>query len=172
MTTAEFQSTVPAMRILENEHRYLSYLMNEWHMLVLNIQRGQYQLEQAQQAFTKLRQLVTEFKLPLARHTEKEELYFFKLLGRHIGYEQGPIMPIENEHKEIVAYLDHFLHHSEGENFSLSQMQGMVADAGEAFEILTIHFIKEESVLFPMVAQVITKADQQLLQEQLHTLIV
>lgn len=32
---AGLKFTVPAMRILENEHRYLSFLMEEWHDIVL-----------------------------------------------------------------------------------------------------------------------------------------
>lgn len=33
--------TMPAMRILENEHRYLSFLMEEWHALVLWFEHDQ-----------------------------------------------------------------------------------------------------------------------------------
>ncbi len=164
-------NTVPAMRILENEHHYLSHLMNEWHSIVLNIQNDRYTKEQIGPEFARLRQLLTEFKVPLAQHTLKEETYFFPLLGRHIGYEQGPIMSIENEHEEIVAYIDHFLHHSDGE-FSRGQMKQISRDAGEAFEILTVHFVKEESVLFPMTARVVKKEEQEQLFNELHTLIV
>ncbi|MDN4071096.1 hemerythrin domain-containing protein [Paenibacillus vini] len=171
MENDKLMNSVPAMRILENEHHYLSHLMNEWHSIVLNIQNDRYTEEQAGPEFARLRQLLTDFKEPLAQHTRKEETYFFPLLGRHIGYEQGPIMSIENEHEEIVAYIDHFLHHSDGE-FSLAQMKQITRDAGEAFEILTVHFVKEESVLFPMTARVVKKEEQERLFEEMHTLIV
>jgi len=170
MGVLQFNNTVPAMRILEIEHRYLSYLMNEWHQIVLALKRGGYSTEQARVEFARLRELIIAFKLPFDKHCKKEESFFFPLLGRYIGYDQGPIMSIEQEHEEIVAYLDHFLHHSAGEH-SLDEMRAISGDAAEAFEILTVHFIKEESVLYPMTAQVMSKLDQDRLADQLHTLI-
>lgn len=161
------------MRILENEHRYLSYLMNEWHTIVLNLQNFKYGIEQARQEFTRLRQLIDAFKVTFEQHTKKEERFFFPLLGKFIGYEQGPLLSIEHEHEEITAYLEHFLYHSAGEHsYSLSEMSTISRDAGEAFEILTIHFVKEESILFPMTVQVMNEADQHALSQQLHTLII
>ncbi|MEF2965797.1 hemerythrin domain-containing protein [Paenibacillus sp. M1] len=171
MVNDKFISAVPAMRILENEHRYLSHLMNEWHSIVLNIQNNAYPLDLARAEFARLRSLLIEFKEPLAKHTKKEETFFFPLLGQYIGYEQGPIMTIEQEHEEVAAYIDHFLHYSDGE-FAMEEMQAMARDAGEAFEILTVHFVKEETVLFPMTAQVMRKGDTDRLFEDMHTLIV
>ncbi|MGG6310714.1 hemerythrin domain-containing protein [Paenibacillus macerans] len=161
----------PATRILENEHRYLTHLMNEWHAIVLGLQNDRYPLEQARGQLVRLRELLTQFKAPLRKHFSKEETYFFKRLGHHIGYEQGPIVAIENEHEEIFAYIDHFLHYSEGE-FSLEQMRALSRDAGEAFEILTVHFVKEETVLFPMVMQVMKPSEREQLNKELYTLIV
>ena len=34
-------------------------------------------------------------------------------------------------------------------------MQDVVKDAGEAFEVIMIHFVKEENVIFPMVLSVL-----------------
>lgn len=48
----------------------------------------------------------------------------------------------------------------------------MTWDVGEAFEILTVHFVKEETVLFPMTGQVMRSAEQELLNQELYTLIV
>lgn len=171
MNSTNLISALPAMRILENEHRYLSGLMEEWHSIVLNLQNERYSLESARDQFARLRKLLEQFKEPFKKHTSKEEAFFFPLLGRYIGYEQGPIVSIEQEHEEIVAYIDHFLHHSAGE-YALEEMKAISRDAGEAFEILTVHFVKEESVLFPMTAQLMKKEDIERLTEQLHTLII
>ncbi|RCX23855.1 hemerythrin HHE cation binding domain-containing protein [Fontibacillus phaseoli] len=171
MENTKFRTPLPAMRILENEHGYLSHLMSQWHSIVLNLQNDRYTTDQAGQEFVRLRQLLAEFKAPLEQHTKKEEAFFFPLLGQYIGHDQGPLVSIENEHEEIVAYIDHFLHHSDG-NFSMQEMKDMSRDAGEAFEILTVHFVKEESVLFPMTAQVLKQAEQERLYEELHTLIL
>jgi len=172
MSALQLNSTVPAMRILELEHRYLSYLMNEWHQIVLALQKGGYHAAQARDEFKRLRQLILAFKQPLEKHCKKEESYFFPLLGQYIGYDQGPIMSIEQEHEEVNAYFDHFLHHSGSDSeYTLEDMRAIVGDAAEAFEILTVHFVKEESVLFSMTAQVMSKLDQERLAQQLHTLI-
>ncbi|WP_062109716.1 hemerythrin domain-containing protein [Bacillus niameyensis] len=170
----ELRFKLPAMRILENEHNYLSYLMTEWHEIVLNFERGHYRLEEARDALKKLRQLLVEFIEPLKNHTDKEEKYFFPMLGHYIGYEQGPIVSIEEEHKEIDGYIGHFLHHTlQGmDNLSLERMTVIVRDAGEAFEVLTVHFVKEETVLFPMAEKVMKAVDEEKLYEQLNTLIV
>ncbi len=166
----QFQSDVPAMRILENEHRYLSHLMNEWHGIVLKLMNYAYKRDEAQEQFAKLKQLLISFKAVFKQHAEKEEHFFFPSLGQYIGFEQGPLVSIEAEHEEILAYIDHFLHHADGE-LSLSDMSAIARDAGEAYEILTIHFVKEESVLFPMTAQVMSKKDRERLSEQLNTLL-
>lgn len=106
--------TLPAMRILENEHRYLTFLMEEWHAIVLWFEQEQITLEEAKTQLEKLRKAVQEFGVPLKRHTEKEETYFFPLLGQYIGFDQGPLAGIQEEHREIDGYIGHFLHHSEG----------------------------------------------------------
>ncbi|MCH1640005.1 hemerythrin domain-containing protein [Paenibacillus timonensis] len=164
-------SELPAMRILENEHRYLASLMDEWHAIVLDFQNDRYTVDRAKPQFDRLRKLLNDFKAPLRRHFHKEETYFFPRLGKHIGYDQGPIVSIEQEHEEIFAYIDHFLHYAGGE-FSLEEMKALSRDAGEAFEILTVHFVKEETVLFPMTGQVMKPAEQEQLNKELYTLIV
>ncbi|WP_334074447.1 hemerythrin domain-containing protein [Paenibacillus sp. A14] len=171
MTQSTLLSELPAMRVLENEHRYLSYLMEQWHSIARNLQNCVYTSAQAKEEMARLRMLLSEFKIPLKKHMEKEEAIFFPLLGQYIGYEQGPIMSIEQEHEEVFAYIDHFLHHSEGDYTPL-EMSAISRDACEAFEILTIHFVKEETVLFSLAAQTLSKPDRNKLYEELHTLIV
>ncbi|MNN95378.1 hypothetical protein D3C81_2141690 [compost metagenome] len=50
-------------------------------------------------------------------------------------------------------------------------IQAAVRDAGEAFEIFTVHFVKEEAVIYPMAEQQLSAKDQKRLNEQLNTLI-
>ncbi|WP_238654835.1 hemerythrin domain-containing protein [Paenibacillus piscarius] len=170
---AGLRFTLPAMRILENEHRYLSFLMGEWHELVLWFEQEQITLEEARAQLRRLRQAVLAFGIPLKRHTEKEETYFFPLLGRYIGFDQGPLAGIQEEHREIDGYIGHFLHHSEGdiEQMPLEAIRAAVRDAGEAFEVLTVHFVKEETVIFPMAENQLSPKDKKRLSEQLNTLI-
>ncbi|MEK4517780.1 hemerythrin domain-containing protein [Paenibacillus sp. FSL H8-0122] len=169
----DLKFTLPAMRILENEHRYLSFLMEEWHAIVLWFEQEQITLEEAKAQLEKLRKAVLAFSVPLKRHTEKEETYFFPLLGQYIGFDQGPLAGIQEEHREIDGYIGHFLHHSEGDisQMTLAGIRSAVHDAGEAFEVLTVHFVKEETVIFPMGENQLSPKDKERLGGQLNTLI-
>ncbi|MEK4157563.1 MULTISPECIES: hypothetical protein [Paenibacillus] len=73
--------TMPAMRILENEHRYLSFLMEEWHALVLWFEHDQPVLEESRTQLHKLRKAILEFTGPLKKHTVKEETFFSRCLA-------------------------------------------------------------------------------------------
>src|SRR5690625_3336075 len=96
---------LPLLRILENEHQYLQYLMNQWHPIVLSFEEGQYTTETGHEALKNLRQMMMEFLDPFKNHTDKEEKFLFPSLAKYIGDEQGPILSLEEEHEEIDAYL-------------------------------------------------------------------
>ncbi|OZQ76375.1 hemerythrin domain-containing protein [Paenibacillus odorifer] len=165
--------TMPAMRILENEHRYLSFLMEEWHALVLWFEHDQPVLEESRTQLHKLRKAILEFTGPLKKHTVKEETFFFPLLGSYIGFEQGPLVGIQEEHREIDGYIGHFLHYTEGniDMLPLEDIRAAVKDTGEAFEVLTVHFVKEETVIYPMAEHQLSAKDKERLSQQLNTLI-
>ncbi len=163
------------MRILENEHRFLMYLGEEWHAIVLRFEREEDMEKDTAAALLKeLRQKVVAFIDPLKNHTDKEEAHFFPLLGDYIGFEQGPIVGIQEEHAELDGYIGHFLHHTRGDlrGLSMEQIRSAVSDAGEAFEVLTVHFMKEETVLFPMAERLMGAKDFDALAEKLNTKII
>ncbi|MDQ0158254.1 hemerythrin domain-containing protein [Alkalibacillus salilacus] len=172
MLSSQFNNK--AMQILENEHRYLQYLMEDWHQIVLRFERNDFESNaEALSEFKQLRKKLIEFLDPLKNHTDKEEQYFFPMLGMYIGKEQGPIVATEEEHQEIDGYIGHFLHHTMQltDDITYAEMQKRVQDAAEAFEVLTVHMMKEETVLFPMVDRVMLKKDLDQLTEELKTLI-
>jgi hemerythrin-like domain-containing protein len=170
---AELQFTTPAMRILENEHRYLSFLMEEWHAIVLWFEQEPIRLDEGRIRLQELRQAILDFTGPLKKHTLKEETDFFPLLGTYIGFEQGPLVGIQEEHREIDGYIGHFLHHTDGgaDLLSMEDIRAAVRDAGEAFEVLTVHFVKEETVIFPMAEHQLSAKDKERLSQKLNTLI-
>lgn len=172
--TKRFKFDLPALRVLENEHQYLSYLMGEWHGIVLGFERDAYSIEEGREALRELRKRIVEFIDPYKKHTEKEEEFLFPMLARYVGDEQGLVQATEEEHEEIDAYIGHFLHHTlRGiKDLTMQEMKDVVHDAGEAFEVITVHFIKEESVLFPMVNNVLRIEEQDRLYEQLYTSIL
>ncbi|MTD29499.1 hemerythrin domain-containing protein [Planomicrobium sp. YIM 101495] len=169
----ELRFTEPGMRLLENEHRYLSCLMDEWHAIVLEFENDDMTLEEGRIKLKTLRQKLFEFIEPLKNHTDKEEEHFFPVLGTYIGFEQGPLVGIQEEHQEIDGYIGHFFHHTRDniDLMSLEDLSAVAKDAGEAFEVLTIHFVKEETVLFPMAEKLMKAADQDALYEKMNTLI-
>lgn len=169
-----FKYKLPALRVLENEHQYLSYLMDGWHTIVLAFERDIYTEVEGREALQSLRKLIVEFIEPFKNHTEKEETFLFPLLSLYVGNDQGPVNATEEEHEEIDAYIGHFLHHTLGDlsQLSLADMKSIVNDAAEAFEVITVHFVKEESILFPMVDNVLRIEEQDKLYEQLYTPII
>nr|WP_230974016.1 hemerythrin domain-containing protein [Cerasibacillus terrae] len=174
MSQTKFTFDLPVLRLLENEHQYLTYLMNQWHPMVLGIEQDRYTLEEARNVLEKLRKQIIEFLDPLKNHTDKEEAYLFPALAKYVGDEQGPILAVEEGHQEIDAYIGHFLHHTRGnlQDFSMQDIKDVTHDAGEAFETITIHFIKEQSIVFPMVKDILQKEEQDRLFNQLYTPIV
>ncbi|MBE3102792.1 MAG: hemerythrin domain-containing protein [Bacilli bacterium] len=170
---AELRFTEPGMRLLENEHRYLSYLMEEWHAIVLQFESDDMSLEDGREKLKQLRQQLFQFIEPLKNHTDKEEEHFFPALGNYTGFEQGPLVGIQEEHQEIDGYIGHFFHHTRGniDMLSLEEIRTVAKNAGEAFEVLTVHFVKEETVLFPMAEKLMKAVDQDELYEKMKTLI-
>ncbi len=168
-------SSLPALRIIENEHYLLTHLMNEWHPIVLAFEQDQFtQQGEGLVAIQSLRQKLVEFSEVLSKHTLKEEKYLFPKLAKYIGNEQGPVKATEDEHGDITMYIEHFLHHTEGDlsMLTLEQMGQLAQDAGEIYEVLTFHFVKEESVIFPMVEDILSNNEQYDLFENLYSQII
>ncbi|MCG1010224.1 hemerythrin domain-containing protein [Salinicoccus sp. ID82-1] len=174
MDQDKFQFRIKALRVLENEHRYLKYLMDDWFQLVLKFEHGDVRSRlEGLMVIKDLREKLKAFEAPLKRHQAKEENYFFPMLGAYIGLEQGPILSIEEEHQEIDAYIEHFFHHTmhDMNDMSTERMNEMVKDVMEAYEVLMVHMVKEESVLFTMADKVLKTVDEEILLEQVNTLI-
>src|SRR5699024_11656657 len=109
-------------------------------------------IEEAHAALQELRKKIIEFLDPLKNHTEKEEAHMFKMLIKYVGDEQGPVKALQDEHQDIDAYLDHFLHHLRGDtsNLSLDEMKTIVQDAGEVCDVTTLHFVQDECIIYLM----------------------
>lgn len=170
----EFNFRLPALRIIENEHHLLRYLMGQWHPLALMFERDDLSETEARASLTELKQQIISFKEPLRAHLDKEEFFLFPQLEKYVGNEQGPVVATEEEHEEIFAFIDHFLHHAEGDlsHLSVHEMKDISQDAAELFEILTFHFVKEESVIFPMVEDILNETEKYDLFENMYSSII
>lgn len=171
-----FTFSIPALRVLENEHQLLTYLMNKWHPLVLAIEREQFTNEvEARNLFKTLRTEIKNFIEPLKNHTDKEEAYLFPALAKYVGDEQGPVQAIQAEHEEIDTYIGDFLHqssHIREEQLTVGAMKEIAHNAQEAFEVITFHFIKEETIIFPMVESILKPKQHYELLENLYSSII
>ena len=174
MAEKQFKFDLPALQVLENEHQYLTYLMDTWHPIVLGFENRIYSLEEGREAIGSLRKGIIEFIEPFKNHTDKEEDILFPELAQYVGNEQGPVRAVEEEHEELDAYIGHFLHHTRAgvDDMSLKDLEAVVKDAGEAYEAILVHFIKEESIVFPMVESMLRIQEQDALFEKLYTPIV
>lgn len=171
----KFSFSVPALRVLENEHQLLTYLMGKWQPLVLRIEREHFRTEgEARMLFRTIRREVNQFLKPLKLHTDKEKAYLYPALAKYVGNEQGPVQAIQEEHAEIEAYFDHFLHFAnvEEKELTIPKMQEIVQDAQEAFEVVTFHLIKEETIIFPMVESILNDKEQYDLLEKMYSSII
>lgn len=175
MENSTFMFELPALKLLENEHSLLRYYMQQWHPLALRIEENSYRSnEEAIGAMQLLRERLIHFTKPLNNHHKKEEQYVFPSLIHYVGNEQGPVRAIEEEHEEINTYIEHFLHHSQGDltDYSKNDLAQIAKDACELFEIITFHLVKEESVIFPMVETILNDKEQYSLLENLYSSII
>src|SRR5699024_11891196 len=97
----EFQFTLPALRVLENEHQYLQHVMEQWHTIVLAFENNVYTLEEGHEALQTLRTMVKDFIEPLKNHTEKEEKYLFHRLALYVGTEDRKSTRLNSSHVSI-----------------------------------------------------------------------
>ena len=172
---ARFQFDIPALKVLENEHQLLTYLMNQWHPHARRLVEDSHLPEsEAREIFVLLREKIIKFIDPLKNHTDKEETFLFPALVKYVGNEQGPVVAIEEEHEEIDAYIGHFLHHSREfqEDFTVAEMKSIAQDACEAYEVIMFHFIKEESIVFPMVESILQPKEHYDLLENMYDSII
>lgn len=154
-------SFCPALRQLFDEHPLLREQMQQ---IVEKAKRlPDVAEEERHTELQELRALENKFRQELDIHSEKEEGGLFPILGRHIGTGQGPIAVMEYEHTEAKRNLALFEQQAAetGEAVGREQVQAVTAPLLTAIHILLEHFMKEESVLFPMAERVLTEQEKQ-----------
>lgn len=74
---SELRFKEPGMRLLENEHAYLTFLMNEWHALVLSFEDEGLSLEAGRENMKILRQnFLSLLSLLKIIRTKKKNSFF------------------------------------------------------------------------------------------------
>ena len=91
----------------------------------------------------------------VAHHFTIEEEALFPLLARHLSQEQGPLAVMHAEHaafRELLAGLTRDLR--------AGSRDGQRAHAAELVQLLRAHIAKEDHVLFPMAARLLSPTEQ------------
>lgn len=167
---------LPAIDVLKNEHNFLSKLMGSWHAAVLGFRGNRYTLEEAREVFQSLRRQIMEFVGPFRNHTEKEEEFLYPLLVKNAKTERDlfSIKKVKEEHVRIFAAIEYLLRYSYEDinHMSLVELKAIAKDAGELFDMMTAHFNKEETLLFPIVLTSLRSPEQQQLFNDVYTSII
>ncbi len=126
---------------LETDHRRLDALLAE------------VDAELARRAVARARQLFGEFSCGLERHMQAEEQVLFPVFERVTGMAVGPVSVMTREHALLRELVD-------GIGGALAREDGAAAQNGliSAAEVLELHNMKEERVIYPHTDRALTSA--------------
>lgn len=156
---------------LLDEHRVIMVQIADLRQAVTDLSaRGEAALPGALPVFRRIGRMM---ETQLARHARKEDEALFPALEAIIGVEDGPTAVMRREHKSIhgrgellrrtlheLNEVEHPLIVAGGETMRSLTASGGTADslranAQEIIELLDMHFLKEEQILFPMAQNVL-----------------
>lgn len=129
------------------------------------------QIDQEVDVVNNFKELITKvkaFKRALDPHSEREEGVLFPMMGVYIGTTSGPIAVMEYEHDQAKANIGSFLAKGELDQASTEEKKKLAELIQKAYFILTEHFSKEESVLFPMAERMLTVEEKAELSEKIR----
>lgn len=154
---------------LKTEHGPLRKQMDEYKTMVQDLAHDDSRSNYAE-PLQALRDRVKQFVDELDVHSRKEEDVLFEMMANYIGRETGPIAVMEYEHDTAKTLLKQFLQlSSEVDNQVGHEQARDIADyAAKAEEILSQHFMKEETVLFPMAEKMLSAEEKEILQREIE----
>lgn len=114
-------------------------------------------------ALSGLKEKVDAFVRELDPHSQREEEYLFPLMAKYIGRETGPIAVMEFEHEQAKLNLKMFRESVEQvkEPVNTARAKEIASYALQAHAVLTDHFMKEETVLFPMAENILNVEEKE-----------
>ncbi|WNF35806.1 hemerythrin domain-containing protein [Bacillaceae bacterium IKA-2] len=158
------------LKQLINEHPSLLAKLAEFNEMVAT-----FEVEDStndwNQAIDQLHEKVTLFISELEPHSNREEEVLFEMMVKYMGREGGPIAVMEYEHATAKLNLKEFI-----DKVAVIKAEQSSASKETALELfrhikivyltLTEHFMKEESILFPMAEQMLSAEEKQELADQ------
>lgn len=152
------------LRQLKGEHPALLAQLEELYLLTQKMEQD----DEIESNFSSLQNKVTQFIAELDPHSEREEGILFPMMGAYIGTTSGPIAVMEYEHDQAKSKVKDFLSRAGQVRLSVEEMK-MAADLiKNAYFILTEHFSKEESVLFPMAERMLNEEEKEELYQKIQ----
>ena len=92
----------------------------------------------------------------VAHHFEIEEQALFPLLGRHLSSEQGPLAVMNAEHASFRELLQRLR-----DGLDSGRAEQAQECARDIIDLLRAHIVKEDHVLFPMAARLLSPEELQ-----------
>jgi hemerythrin-like domain-containing protein len=157
----------PPLERLKQEHVVLREKMDRFHSLAERIAGDPN--EESDRRLSELRELIAGFYDELEAHSEKEENHLFTAMARYIGREVGPIAVMEYEHDQARKTLQQFLEETK-EPLSAEAKENaksIASGAIQAYSILSVHFMKEENILFPMADHMLSEEEKAKLDQNI-----
>ncbi|MBZ5535222.1 MAG: hemerythrin domain-containing protein [Acidobacteriia bacterium] len=152
------QIKVRATEELRQEHQSVLQLLNEMNRVL-----GSADTSDAVAWKPFFENALEFFKRDVATHFKKEEDALFPALEKYVGRESGPIAVMLNEHQQHNSLLKELR-----ESVAASDLT-RVRSVWENFNPqLTMHIVKEDSVLFPMAEHMLTEEEWSRVGQQME----
>ncbi|MBU9721832.1 MULTISPECIES: hemerythrin domain-containing protein [Bacillaceae] len=151
-----------ALQLLLDEHEPLRNDLDRLYQTASLLAYDPKRLDRMEIA-EKLNLQFNSFIKVLQPHSNKEEMYLFQMISKHLGDDGGPIAVMQEEHNHVTRHITLFLQkYSEftGEEESVRELAYYVS---VLFHTLTDHFLKEEEILFPLAENMLTNEEKQFL---------
>jgi regulator of cell morphogenesis and NO signaling len=146
MTT---QIKVHATEELRQEHQSVLQLLNEMNRV---LESADTSVAVSWKPF--FESALKFFKKDVATHFKKEEDALFPALERYVGRDGGPIAVMLSEHQQHNSLLKEL-----GDAVAAGDLAGLRLVWASFNPLLTMHIVKEDSVLFPMAEHMLTEDD-------------
>ena len=103
----------------------------------------------------------------VVQHFAIEEHALFPVLARHLSSDQGPLAVMHAEHADFRDLLGRI-----ADALRVADVDQQRVCAQQLIELLRAHIAKEDRVLFPMAARLLSSAEQDEVDARAHTLML
>ncbi|WP_010677642.1 hemerythrin domain-containing protein [Bacillus timonensis] len=144
---------------LKDEHKLLRADMDQFYGITeeIEFESGPKVIK----LFSKLYEEVLAFDEKLKAHSKREEEALFPMMDHHLGENDRTIETMEFEHHKAERHLQDFLEEvaKVGETIDEYDAQMITVYVVQAYATLTQHFAKEETMLFPLAAKILSNEE-------------